>query len=949
MKRIVGVLLLFIGCFAPRDASAQYSAVNEALSLTGAGYVSIPWANAFNGQLNQIGMFSIDAWVSPSSLSGYMTVVGNDYVVGYWLGVTPTGKIRFYPRGGLYYDSPGSIPSGQWSHIAVSFNARKQTLSFYINGALNGSVSVPQGGVGSVTGGDLRIGADRSGGSPAYYWSGMIDEVRLWAEEINFSTAVGLLYRVPHAVYNGRYGKYLIAGWRLNGSETGIDNQFNGTLTGTSSYASTPMPPHYARICASFSNLQPLAAAGTDDYFAIPSSSGNSLVQNYTLECWVKPTSTGGSPTYQTFISKGSQYAGAWSYWVGLNKANSKVRFVPNGDFTDGLESSTTMPLNQWTHVTARYLVSGNTRTATLFFNDVVVGTKSYSRDATPNQNAVLIGRADYAGTPVNGYGLSGFLDEVRIWNTARSNTEIINAYRMELTGPVTNLTSAYHFDGDILDASGNGNNGAHTLAASADVTFNDASDLPAIPTVQVLLPNGGETWFTGSTRSVQWASSGLQNVRIELSRDGGQTYGEVLTPSTPAATGAFNWLVSGPVTATARVRVTTTTPTSLSDESDKNFSIEDPPPTLSATPSSLTFAAAQGGVLPPSQRIRLKNTGGGTLSWSASPGATAWLSLNPTAGTANTDSFDVSILDSNLPENSYNAVMTITGNFSNSPVTIPVVYRVTKKLIFSISGRVTIGSTPLANIVIPIFGDVNTSATTDINGYYSATGLPQGDYALAPSNPFYDFTPASRNYAPLNSNVTDADFNGRSKRGRAMLRYREGWNLMSLPLNPDITDLGLLLPAAKLPAYLFDPAKGYVETTTVGSNKMVFWVNCSRTDSTEISGELLPAVQHSVSSSYGGWNLIGAPSGPASVAAMEQFPSGLVVAIYEYDPLFGYLPPIDGQFRPGRGYFLKAAGDGSVRITAESAFAPIVFRPSLRFPGAAVLWDPPPPPPSSR
>jgi hypothetical protein len=949
MKKTVPILCLLFGLQLAPLAQAQYSSVNEALSLTGGGFVSVPYSGAFNSLLNQIGMLSIDAWVYPSSLSGYMTIVGNDWTVGYWLGIAPTGKVRFYPRGNLVYESSGAIPSGQWSHVAVAFNARKQNLSFYINGTLSGTASVPAGGVGSVTGGDLRIGADRQSGSPSYYWSGMIDEVRIWNDEINFATAVGLLYRVPHAVFNGRLGKALVAGWRLNGDADGIDNQYNGTLSGSTAFASAPLPPHYARICASFSNIQPVTNAGTNDCFTIPSSSTNALTQNYTIECWVKPASTGGSTAFQTFVSKGSLDASVWSHWVGLNKSNGKVRFVPNGVFADGVESSSSPALNQWTHVAARYQNVSNVRTAFIFINGTLAGSKTYKTDAATNQFPMYIGKVDGSASP-SSYGFSGFLDEVRVWNTPRSDEQILNNYRIELSGGVSNLAASYHFDGDVIDASGNANNGAHTLASSSDVYFADASDLPAPPTVQLLQPTNGSTWFIGNTRAVQWTSTGLQNVRIELSRDGGASFPEVISPSTPAASGSFNWLVTGPETQNARVRITTTTPTPVSDRNTKDFTIVEPPPTLSAVPGSLTFAGLQGGALPAAQRVRLKNTGGGTMSWTAAIGSSPWIALSQNAGTANVDSFDVSISTTSIPEGSYSETITLTGNFSNSPVTIPVVFRVTKKLILSISGLVRRGSVPLPSIQIAIAGDVTANVSTQSNGLYTAAGLPQGDYTVTPANPFLDFSPASRTYTPLASNVTDADFTAQSKRGRVMLRYRQGWNLVSLPLIPDITDLATLIPAAQTPAYLYDPSKGYLPTSTVGSGKMAFWMLCTRTDSTELTGELLPAVLESVTSGYGGWNLIGAPSGPASVAAFEQSPNGLAVAVFEYDPVLGYIAPVGGQVRPGRAYFLKAAGDGSVRITAESAFAPHVSLPSLRFPGATVLWNaPPPPPPDNR
>ncbi len=927
---------------------AQYLLVNQAMTLTGSGYVSVPYAGAFNADLNQTGMLSIDAWVNPTVLSGYQTIVGNDYVTGYYLGITPSGQVRFYPRGGTLYDSPGTIAANTWTHVGVSFNARKGDVRVYINGVLNGSTTIASGGVGYVTSGDLRIGADRQSGSPAYYFTGRIDEVRIWNAEINFSSAAGLLYKVPHAVYNGLHGADLAAGWRLNGNADGIDGQYGGSASGSGvSFSGTSLPPHYTRIGALLTNVQPLTAAGTQDYFTIPHDASVSLLQNYTLECWVKPSSTNGSTSYQTFISKSSIYMNQWTYWLGLNKSTGKVRFVPNGDFADGLESTPTLTTGVWTHVAARYTVSGNSRIAQIFINGAPAGSKSYSRNATANQLPVLIGRSDASAMPGNGYGYSGVIDEVRIWNSARSDDEIANNHRLELSGSVAGLVASYHFDGDVLDASGTGNDGFHTLAPSSIAYFLDASDLPPRPTITVIAANGGETWTIGSMRTIQWSASNLSKVKIELSRDNGATYAEVLTPSVNASPGSLNWVVTGPETDNARIRVTTTTSTSVADESNTSFRIIQPPPVLLVSPSSLVFAAPQAGAAPPPQKLYISNTGGGTLNWTADVGITPWIAVSPTAGSSNTDSLEVTITDTNLPEGSYNATITFGGNASNIPVSVPVTYRVTKKQIVSISGRVlSPAGAPLAGVEIGVFGSISASSSTDGTGFYIVPGLPADSYNVIPSSPFYDFAPPTRSYPSLTGDVTDANFTATAKRGKVMLRWREGWNLVSFPVIPDITDLKLLLPACELPAYLYSAAKGYEETSTVQFGRMEMWIKFKGSDSAEVQGLLLPAVQKIVSAADGGWHLIGVPSGPVDVSAMTQSPSGIIGQMYEYDPWLGYIPPVGGVLRPGRAYFMRAMGDGSVRVAAIRLFSPWVPLPTLRYPSADVLRDYPPAPP---
>ena len=57
--------------------------------------------------------------------------------------------------------------------------------------------------------------------------------------------------------------------------------------------------------------------------------------------------------------------------------------------------------------------------------------------------------------------------------------------------------------------------------------------------------------------------------------------------------------------------------------------------PAIGASPTSLSFTATQGGGNPATQTVSISNTGGGTLSWTASDNA-AWLTLSPASGTGN-------------------------------------------------------------------------------------------------------------------------------------------------------------------------------------------------------------------------------------------------------------------------------------------------------------------------
>lgn len=93
------------------------------------------------------------------------------------------------------------------------------------------------------------------------------------------------------------------------------------------------------------------------------------------------------------------------------------------------------------------------------------------------------------------------------------------------------------------------------------------------------------------------------------------------------------------------------------------------PAPVIAITPSSLKFSYTVSGTAPPAQSIQVANSGGGTLTWSASTTAT-WLALSVSAPST----LSVSILPSGLGAGTYTGSIQITAvGASNRAVSIPV------------------------------------------------------------------------------------------------------------------------------------------------------------------------------------------------------------------------------------------------------------------------------------
>jgi uncharacterized protein (TIGR03437 family) len=165
--------------------------------------------------------------------------------------------------------------------------------------------------------------------------------------------------------------------------------------------------------------------------------------------------------------------------------------------------------------------------------------------------------------------------------------------------------------------------------------------------------------------------------------------------------------------------------------------------PTLTVSPSSLTFTAAA------SQTLQINNAGGGTLTWTAAV-SDPWLSMDATSGTAPSTP-SVLVDPTGLTAGTYNGTVTITASgATGSPVTIKVTLTVSQAQ--SASFQYTIGGTVPAAQTISVSAPSATSWTASADSWWialsPATGTTPGTLAIAP-NPV--------NLAPgtYNGNVT--------------------------------------------------------------------------------------------------------------------------------------------------------------------------------------------------
>ena len=113
-------------------------------------------------------------------------------------------------------------------------------------------------------------------------------------------------------------------------------------------------------------------------------------------------------------------------------------------------------------------------------------------------------------------------------------------------------------------------------MAVVRDFALPGASPPPP-PTVLVTAPNGADSWAAGSSQTITWTTTSVDNVSVELTTDG--TTFTTLSASTPGADGQLIVTAPSIATTSARVRVSATPGGSPSDVSDAAFTITVAPP----------------------------------------------------------------------------------------------------------------------------------------------------------------------------------------------------------------------------------------------------------------------------------------------------------------------------------------------------------------------------------
>ncbi|MBS1518816.1 MAG: proprotein convertase P-domain-containing protein [Bacteroidetes bacterium] len=433
---------------------------NKAASFTGtdSSHVAVPDSPS----LDMTGSITLECWINPDSsvhpfsqmLIQKRTPATN--TTGYALNLQ-TGKVVFTVNNLVGIVGKTVIQNKKWTHIAGRLNITTGTFSIYINGALDTSAVIPSQ-TPAVNNDSVIIGIGRGIGG---VFSGKMDNIRIWNRALT-AAEISKYYRTSLGVNTGVYsGLVLSLTFQKEESTSPVFSVLDYSGTGNNGYA---------RNLSSFDMSNKLSEIitynesaefdGVNDYLAASSNTALSPIQFVTIEAWIYPRTTSNS----IIIHKGTENGSVTNFRLGIQDRKLYAGIKQNLNFL----SNDTIGINKWSHVAFTY--SGITGKYFFYLNGIKI-----TEDV--NNIGLISSSPDslYIGGSVSLPDFDGFIDEVRITEGEKSQSEIAeNLFRsIDKSNENINDDVVYNLDGLSLSNSGQGtklnfrNNAAFSHPAS--------------------------------------------------------------------------------------------------------------------------------------------------------------------------------------------------------------------------------------------------------------------------------------------------------------------------------------------------------------------------------------------------------------------------------------------------------------------------------------------------
>lgn len=274
--------------------------------------------------------------------------------------------------------------------------------------------------------------------------SNKVDNLSYWIEPNTINTAATKIWvKIPNLPTSGKT-IYLTYGNSTLASQSSVENTFIGEIDSGSLRGSWPMDETSGvNVADSSGNNNNGTATGTtivdgkfekarsfngsSDYVSVPSGVSLKSLSQATFSLWFKANNWSNTAYDNVLYSEGLS-GNSWRFGISVKDSSNLTfwtRDTSSGDSGTGEELLFSKPTTgTWHHLVAVYDSTGSKKRIYVDGQLIAETTTSVNSFTSTNPAALYIGR-----DAVNTHAFNGAIDEVRIFNKALSQGEIINLY----------------------------------------------------------------------------------------------------------------------------------------------------------------------------------------------------------------------------------------------------------------------------------------------------------------------------------------------------------------------------------------------------------------------------------------------------------------------------------------------------------------------------------------
>jgi hypothetical protein len=171
-----------------------------------------------------------------------------------------------------------------------------------------------------------------------------------------------------------------------------------------------------------------------DQYITVPDNDWLTFTNAFTWEAWIILAKTSW-PAYEDWATIIAKNGSSGEEWFAVHSDASFDVRLANADFL--LPRNTSLTKGIWQHVA----VTWDGASVRIYLNGILRQTSAYTGTIANTVAQLLIGRDQ------TGYHFSGLMDEVRLWNVARSESQILFNMSHTPTGCEPGLVAYWPFD----------------------------------------------------------------------------------------------------------------------------------------------------------------------------------------------------------------------------------------------------------------------------------------------------------------------------------------------------------------------------------------------------------------------------------------------------------------------------------------------------------------------